>query len=143
MAEHLAKPADGYLIMKRGLYYRPNAMGYTGIREKAGRYSLSDAQAHADPESGVTFLHESEAPELAPQCLDEVANPYLLEELDAARARCGDLLAACQSVIPHNLCTDNPNVSDDQVIPLDFTMGELRRIAAAIAKATSSEPRSA
>ncbi|WP_299010023.1 hypothetical protein [uncultured Caulobacter sp.] len=53
-----------------------------------------------------------------------------------------DLLSACQSVIPKNLATDNRNIPDDQIIPLDFTMGELRRIAAAIAKATPSETRS-
>lgn len=88
MSEGAPRPVDGYLILKRGLYYRPNAMGYTGIRDRAGRYSLADAQARADPISGVTFQHESEAPELAPNCLDEVANPYLLEKLEAARARC-------------------------------------------------------
>lgn len=56
---------------------------------------------------------------------------------DAALAAAApELLAACLEAIPANLCLDNPNIPDDQVIPLDFTMGELRRIAAAVAKAT-------
>ena len=31
-----------YLIMKRGVYYRPNNAGYTGIKDEAGRYSLDE-----------------------------------------------------------------------------------------------------
>lgn len=46
-----------------------------------------------------------------------------------------DLLAACELAIPEGFCLDNPNVPDSVIVPLDFTMGELRQIAAAIAKA--------
>lgn len=40
-----------YLILKRDLYYRPNACGYTGIKDHAGRYTLAEAQSHASDET--------------------------------------------------------------------------------------------
>lgn len=47
-----------------------------------------------------------------------------------------ELLSAAKLALPSGVCLTNPNVPDDTVIPVDFTMGELRQIAAAIAKAT-------
>lgn len=47
-----------------------------------------------------------------------------------------DLLAAARLALPSGVCLTNPNVPDDIIIPVDFTMGELRQIAAAITKAT-------
>lgn len=80
--------------------------------------------------------------------LRAVRDDYLMatpDKLDTAYAvmtrgadTVADLLAACQSAIPKNVATDNRNIPDDQLIPLDFTMGELRRIQAAIAKALGS-----
>lgn len=49
-----------------------------------------------------------------------------------------DLLAACQSMIPTNVCLTNGNVPDSTIIPIDATMGDFRKIAAAIVKATGS-----
>ncbi|ALC13807.1 hypothetical protein LH20_17760 [Sphingopyxis sp. 113P3] len=46
-----------------------------------------------------------------------------------------DLLRAAESMIPTNLCLTNSNVRDDVVVPLECTMGDLRQVAAAIAKA--------
>ena len=48
-----------------------------------------------------------------------------------------DLLEALREILgPLNVCSDNHNVLDDQVLPVDITMGELRRARAAIARAT-------
>jgi hypothetical protein len=46
-----------------------------------------------------------------------------------------DLLAVACEMLPRNLCLTNPNIGDDTVIPLDVTMGDLRKIAAAISRA--------
>lgn len=47
-----------------------------------------------------------------------------------------DLLSALIEILgPLNVCSDNPHVRDDQVLPVDMTMGELRKARAAIAKA--------
>jgi len=45
-----------------------------------------------------------------------------------------ELLEALKAVLPRNLNMFN-NFPDKAVIPMDFTMGEFRKIAAAIAKA--------
>lgn len=48
-----------------------------------------------------------------------------------------ELLAALVEILgPLNVCSDNLNVRDDACLPIDMTMGELRRARAAIAKAT-------
>lgn len=58
-----------YLLVKRGLYYRPNRCGYTGVKSEAGRYSESEA----NPLSGVSAVHEDDAPAYSPNCYDDVA----------------------------------------------------------------------
>ena len=59
-----------YLIIKRGLYYRPNSSGYTGIKDEAGRYSLSETAVifPAVSDSGLSFIHENNAPEYTEAC---------------------------------------------------------------------------
>jgi hypothetical protein len=50
-----------YLILKRGLYYRPGSKGYTSNRDEAGRYTLQEAirQSHPNgpdgPRDGITY----------------------------------------------------------------------------------------
>lgn len=63
-----------YLLLKRGLYYRPNNRGYTGIRDEAGRYDESDAY----PDGGVTAIHEFDAPYFAPACWNDVKVSHLM-----------------------------------------------------------------
>lgn len=46
-----------------------------------------------------------------------------------------DLLEALRLCIPRNVCLTNPNVRDDTILPMDVPIGDLRRIAAVIAKA--------
>lgn len=48
-----------------------------------------------------------------------------------------ELVAALQLVIPVNVCVTNTNVHDSTVVHLEAPMGELRQIAAAIAKASA------
>lgn len=52
-----------------------------------------------------------------------------------------DLLSAMLEILgPLNVCSDNHHVRDDEVLPLDMTMGELRQARAAIAKALGRTP---
>lgn len=45
-------------------------------------------------------------------------------------------LAALTAIVGSlNVCSDNPNVTDDFLVPIDITMGELRKARAAIASA--------
>ena len=63
-----------FLIEKNGLYYRPNACGYTGRKSEAGRYTLDDAAERAGPngpegsQDGIVIWAEDEAPEHSAQC---------------------------------------------------------------------------
>lgn len=75
--------ADTYLLLKRGLYYRPNGAGYTGIRDHAGRYTKAMAEDHADPICGVSMVPEVEAPEFAPNCPDDIARAHLAKKRDS------------------------------------------------------------
>ena len=67
-----------FLIEKRGLYYRPNAQGYTGLKSDAGRYSLEEAASRAGPngpdgsQDGMEIWRESEAPEYSSACAWDV-----------------------------------------------------------------------
>ncbi len=49
-----------------------------------------------------------------------------------------ELLEALQLAIPANVCLTNSNIPDGMIVPLDVPMGDLRKIAAAIAKATGA-----
>lgn len=62
-------------------------------------------------------------------CDTEYANACLM-------AASPDLLTVAQNMLPRNVCLTNSNIPDSTVVPLEATMGELRAVAAAIAKAT-------
>ena len=64
-------------------------------------------------------------------CDTEYANACLV-------AASPDLLAVAKNMLPSNLCLTNTNVPDSTVVPMEVTMGELREIAAVIAKATGA-----
>lgn len=78
--------SDAYLIVKRGLYYRPKAQGYTGIRDHAGRYTLAEASKHADPQEGVAIVHEDDAPEFTSACYHDLKEAHLTKQRDALQA---------------------------------------------------------
>lgn len=64
----------------------------------------------------------------------DVADPKDAPVITAAP----DLLAVAQDMLPSNLCLTNSNIPDSTVVPLDVTLGELRKIAAVVAKATGA-----
>lgn len=49
------------------------------------------------------------------------------------------LSAAAKSVLPENLCLTNKDVPDETVVPVDFTLGELRALHAAIVAASPTK----
>lgn len=66
--------SDQFLIEKRGLYYRPDARGYTGLKREAGRYTFEEAAERVGPngpdgpQDGMGMWHEDEAPEFSSAC---------------------------------------------------------------------------
>jgi hypothetical protein len=83
-AERIVTQAE-YLLVKRGLYYRPDRKGYTGIKSEAGRYLESDAT----PDCGVFAVHQDGAPQFSERCFPDVAithlNRTITEMADALR----------------------------------------------------------
>ena len=79
-----------FLIEKRGLYYRPQSAGYTGVKAEAGRYTFDEAAVHAGPngpdgsQDGIVVWRESEAPEYSKACAWDVR---LNAEVAKERAR--------------------------------------------------------
>lgn len=88
----MSERSDAYLIVKRGLYYRPKAHGYTGIRDHAGRYTLDDAMGYSHPNGpngprdGITHVHEDDAPEFSDACCHDLKADHLQKQRDEARA---------------------------------------------------------
>jgi hypothetical protein len=89
-ADEVGEPK--WLLVKRGLYYRPNSHGYTGIKDDAGRFEEAYAQNHCR-DTDVTMIREDRAPEYSSACFPDVMADHvqrkfarLQAELDAARA---------------------------------------------------------
>lgn len=65
-------------------------------------------------------------------------NDPLLDANTALIKAAPNMLAALKALMPTGIDISNVNTADDFVVPLDVTMGELRKLAAAIALATVS-----
>jgi len=89
-ADHAELVGPKFLLIKRGLYWRPNSCGYTGLKSEAGRYTAEEAKARADHDlTETTSIREDEAPEFAPNCYEETKVKYLthrVKELEEAVA---------------------------------------------------------
>lgn len=80
-----------YLIEKRGLYYRPDAKGYTGLKSEAGLYELEQVALHfpnfdSPNQGGMTFVEVDDAPDYSSACPWDVKmkrEAYLEGYLDA------------------------------------------------------------
>lgn len=83
-----------YLLLKRGLYYRPNSQGYTGIKEHAGRYRKEDEK----PDSDVFAIHEDDAEEFSTACWDDIKVEYLKDKIKEYRD-CLKVFADCADQI--------------------------------------------
>lgn len=76
-----------YLLMKRGLYWRPNSQGYTGIKAEAGRYTEQEAKEWADHDrTDTTAIHEDDAPDFSQGCCPYVKADVLEKENAKLRA---------------------------------------------------------
>lgn len=87
------KPA--WLLMKRGLYERPDHRGYTGLRIDAGRFTLEEAVRMVAVSNGeVSHIHEDSAYPLAPRADRGTFAEVLAQRLDEATAAKDALYAA-------------------------------------------------
>jgi len=78
--------ARDYVLVKRGLYYRPNSMGYTGVLDEAGRYTEAEAKAQTEHCDGITARLASEAPRFSDACWTETRVKTVQGDLARAEA---------------------------------------------------------
>jgi len=71
------------------------------------------------------------------------AVPVRLDDADVGDAHLiaasPELYAACEMMVPTNVALGNRNVPDSTVLSLEVTMGELRAVRAALAKARGEQ----
>lgn len=87
------KEASWYLV-NHGLYYRPKAMGYTGIRDDAGLFTHAEATETNKASNGeVQMLHKDDpaAVEFMPATYTDVIIRHLTKQRDEAQAALADL----------------------------------------------------
>ena len=88
---------EEYLIISHGLYFRPNARGYTGIRAEAGLYTKEEAEKYTDAE----IVHVSKAKEFMPDTYTDLVVRHLKAEIakrDAVIAEMREALEDIKSV---------------------------------------------
>lgn len=83
--ESAAISEERYVLIKRGLYERPEGRGYTGIKDHAGLYSKQEADACVG--RGGSAMPFDEAPEFSPSCYEDLARAHLQGKIDDLRAR--------------------------------------------------------
>ena len=99
VAQMVADRDDVFLIMKRDLYYRPNAQGYTGIKEHAGRYTLEQVAAmfpnmDSPHQDGTEFIRECDAPEYTKACYHDLKEAHQAQRLTTLAAENATLRAS-------------------------------------------------
>lgn len=133
---------DDWLIIKRGLFWRPNGCGYTGIRDEAGRYSHAYASARA--ESGVcTIMRAAEAPEFLPVAHNDLVIKHLTGQRDSLVKALEDLLGSSQAVHQWLTNWDVPFADDDEWAGDKKLFAEARNEAARVLGAVGSSLRPA
>jgi len=76
-----------WLIISKGLYFRPDAKGYTGIRDEAGRYDHETAMSYVTGSDGeVSIVRESEGKEFMPAAYSDLVINHLIKQRDEARS---------------------------------------------------------
>lgn len=78
-----------WLLIKKGMYYRPGSMGYTGIRDEAGRFSDHESREAMENshDGSVTRVLLSEAQEFSEDCWHELALNHLRKKIAALTER--------------------------------------------------------
>lgn len=75
-----------FLMVKRDLYEMPDHCGYTGVKDRAGRYTLAEC-AEAAPnkysplQDGWYIIAEDDAPEYTNKCFWDTREAHLKEKL--------------------------------------------------------------
>lgn len=84
-AVEVAKLSSAFFLIKRGLYYRPNAAGYTNLATEAGRFDSDYAKRETKSTNGEVKWQAASNPPFATSA--DAVMPWLekLERADLSR----------------------------------------------------------
>lgn len=126
-----------WLLMKRDLYERPGHMGYTGIRDNAGRFAEEDAKSSVgDGGYGVTMIRLENAPEFTSACFDDLARDHLARKRDDALAMVRDAFKAGWRT---NATTEQPDDYLDGCEEVDWREFTKRGLAGYLVSLTAND----
>lgn len=68
-----------YYLLSHGLYFRPEARGYTGIRDEAGLFTKAYADSYCEGSCAVTMLHKDnpKATETMPETYRDLIDKHI------------------------------------------------------------------
>lgn len=130
----LVEREDSYLLIKRGLYWAPDGKGYTGRKDRAGRYPAS----HASPENGTTAIHEDDAPEFSPACWEETKLAAKDERIAALEAEVERKDAALREISAKVIACPHSNLVGRSIAAT--LAGTLRNVGFAARAALEPKP---
>jgi hypothetical protein len=85
-----------WLLMKHGLYWRPNSQGYTGLKSEAGRYTDEQVAIYRrNDEYTVSIIEAETADEISPSCYPDIAQKHLQGLLSFAQVEIERLKEEC------------------------------------------------
>jgi hypothetical protein len=127
-----------FLIIKHGLYYRPEGEGYTGIKDHAGRFTADEVAEWfpnrvSEDQDGQSFVHEDDADDYSPQCYWDVKIRHELEKTrdqkSAAEHRVFELETALNEILKtqyglQGIIEDG----DDDAEAREYYMNQLYRV---------------
>ena len=94
-----AQKAEYYLI-SHGLYFRPEACGYTGIRDEAGLFDKSYAEDYS--KNGDPVMVHKDDEKMAPEFMPAAYNDLVINHLKKQRDDALRTASAQQGVAAHN-----------------------------------------
>lgn len=89
-----AVTVEMWLIVKRDLYFRPGCLGYTGIKDEAGRYPYEFAKDYDSGECRI--VREIDAPEFTGAAYHDLVIKHLQRQRAGLRAEIERLRAHAQ-----------------------------------------------
>ena len=98
-----------FLMVKRDLYEMPAHCGYTGVKDRAGRYTLAECaefapNKYSPMQDGWYVIAEDDAPEYTNKCFWDIREAHLKEKLPGMQAEiermheCLDLVLDAKSL---------------------------------------------
>jgi len=79
-------PEQMFLMVKRDLYECPDHNGYTGVKDRAGRYTLDECAVaapnkYSPMQDGWYVIAEDDAPEYTNKCFWDIREAHLAEKI--------------------------------------------------------------